>query len=240
MKIKKLFCLCFVPLVLGSLSGCGSKKTTSSEDVELPSSSEEEEQPPKTNDPIPSDANLPTEIQYYDEPGVQIHYQRTKPGYIEWGLWIWSEGRDGAEYTFNYQDDYGTIAYYPMSLFGNPHTLGFIVKQLFEYAGDGNWKKDYDPDRFIDFDMLTKDEHDVYHVYLVSGKGSIFTNPQKTETMCGVNICQFNTSSLIRIEANNPLKEVIKIQLQTILIDGIVMKFLPLTELNILKHNVMI
>lgn len=206
MKINKLFYLCLLPLVLGSLTGCSkSEAPSSTEDSELTSS---EEEPPKGNDPLPSDANLPTEIQYYEEPGVQIHYQRTKPGYIEWGLWIWSEGRDGAEYKFNYQDDYGTIAYYPMSLFGNPHSLGFIVKQLFEYAGDGNWKKDYDPDRFIDFDMLTKDDHDVYHVYLVSGKGSIYTNAAKTDTMCGVNICQFSTNSMIRIEANNPLKEV--------------------------------
>ena len=204
---NKLFYLCLLPLVLGSLSGCSKGETQPSENSEQPSSSEPDPEP-KGSEPLPSDAGFPTTINYYDEPGVQIHYQRTKPGYIEWGLWIWSEGRDGAEYKFNYQDDYGTIAYYPLSLFGNPHSLGFIVKQLFEYAGDGNWKKDYDPDRFLDFDMLEKDEHDVYHVYLVSGKGSIYTNPQKTETMCGVNICQFNTASIIRIEANNPLSEV--------------------------------
>ena len=207
MKSKKLFYLCLLPLVIGSLTGCSKSEAPSSNDDSQPSSSEEE-QPPKTVDPIPSDANFPTEIDYYDEPGVQIHYQRTKPGYIEWGLWIWSEGRDGAEYKFNYQDDYGTIAYYPLSLFGNPSSLGFIVKQLFEYAGDGNWKKDFNDDRFIDFDMLSKDEHDNYHVYLVSGKGAIYTNSEKTETMCGVNVCQFTNTKTIKIEANNPLKSV--------------------------------
>lgn len=202
----KLFYLCLLPLLIGTLSGCGKKVSSTSESEQESSSSEEE--PPKSSDPLPSDANLPTEIDYLGEPGVQIHYQRTKPGYIEWGLWIWSEGRDGAEYEFNYQDDFGTIAYYPLSLFGNPSSLGFIVKRLFKYAGDGNWTKDYNDDRFLDFDMLEKDEHDIYHVYLLSGKGSIYTDPEKKNTMCGVNVCQFTNSKTIRIEANNPLKEV--------------------------------
>ena len=114
----KLFYLCLLPLLIGTLSGCGKKVSSTSESEQESSSSEEE--PPKSSDPLPSDANLPTEIDYLGEPGVQIHYQRTKPGYIEWGLWIWSEGRDGAEYEFNYKDDFGTIAYYPLSLFGNP------------------------------------------------------------------------------------------------------------------------
>ena len=200
MKTNKIFYLCLLPLVFSALTGCKNNSKGPSEE-----SSEEE---PKGAEPIPSDANLPTTISYLDEPGVQIHYQRTKPGYIEWGLWLWSEGKDGAEYEFNYQDDYGTIAYYPLSMFGNPHSLGFIVKKLFKYAGDGNWTKDFDSDRFIDFDMLEKDEHDIYHVYLLSGKSPVYVNPEKTNTMCGVNICQFFNTKTINIEANNKLKSV--------------------------------
>ena len=198
MKIKKLAPLFILPLVFTSLIGCDRTGKDSGDDSGSTPSTE----------PLPSDAGLPTTISYLSEPGVQIHYQRTKPGYIEWGLWMWSEGKDGSEYKFNYQDDYGTIAYYPLSMFGNPSSLGFIVKKLFEYAGDGVWTKDYDSDRFIDFDMLQKDEHDIYHVYLVSNKGSVYTVPDKSQTMCGVNLCQFENSKTIKVEANNPLKQV--------------------------------
>ena len=198
MKSRKLLPLLGLPLLFSVLTGCVNNN---------------EEEPPEpgpgpSGDPLPSDANLPTTISYLDEPGVQIHYQRTKPGYGDWGLWLWSEGKDGSEYEFNYQDDYGTIAYYPLSMFGNPHSLGFIVKKLFKVAGDGNWIKDYDSDRFIDFDMLTADAHDIYHIYLVSNKASVYTVPDKSQTMCGVNICQFENSRNIKIEANNPLSDV--------------------------------
>ena len=196
---RKLLLIFAIPLLFTSLTGCKGKGNTSSTD---------DEEDKSGTDGLPSDANLPTTISYLDEPGVQIHYQRTKPGYAEWGLWLWSEGKDGSEYEFNYQDDYGTIAYYPLSMFGNPHSLGFIVKKLFKAAGDGNWIKDYDSDRFIDFDMLEADDHDIYHVYLVSGKGSVYTVADKSQTMCGVNLCQFETSKTIKIEANNPLKSV--------------------------------
>lgn len=199
MKSRKLLLACALPLLLSSLAGCVGKKEDTPPEPEPPGPSGE---------PLPSDANLPTTISYLDEPGVQIHYQRTKPGYADWGLWLWSEGKDGSEYEFNYQDDYGTIAYYPLSMFGNPHSLGFIVKKLFKVAGDGNWIKDYNSDRFIDFDMLEADDHDIYHVYLVSNKAAVYTVPDKSATMCGVNICQFETSKNIKIEANNPLKDV--------------------------------
>ena len=73
MKANKLFYLCLLPLMISSLSGCNKGNNSSpTED----SSSEEEQ--PKGGDPLPSDANLPTTISYLDEPGVQIHYQRTK------------------------------------------------------------------------------------------------------------------------------------------------------------------
>ena len=202
MKSRKLLSFLALPLLISALGGCKSKEQQSEPE------SESEDPGPGMVEPYPSDANLPTTISYLDELGVQIHYQRTKPGYADWGLWLWSEGRDGSEYEFNYQDDYGTIAYFPLSLFGNPHSLGFIVKKLFKAAGDGNWVKDYDSDRFIDFDMLQADEHDIYHVYLVSGKGSVYTIPDKSQTMCGVNLCQFDNSKNIKIEANNPLKDV--------------------------------
>lgn len=217
-KRKLLLTTAMIGLILTSCGGKKKSEPTPTPSGE-PSQSGEPTPTPSQTKPaeewLPSDANYPTEIQYLGEPGVQIHYQRKEPGYKEWGLWIWSEGKDGAEYEFNYQDDFGTIAYYPLSTFGNVHSLGFIVKKLFAYTG-GGWTKDYNDDRFIDFDMLEKDEHDIYHVYLSSKKAAIYVDEAKTATMCAVNVCQFDTSKKITVKGNNNLKEV------KLMVDGVI------------------
>lgn len=175
------------------LTGCGGDSTPESD-------------PPKPVDPfvpIANDSGLPALTSFYDEPSVEIHYQRNKGSYKDWGLWIWAEGKDGAEYKFNYSDDYGVIAYYKMADFGNPKSLGFIVKKLFEVAGDGVWEKDYQSDRFMDSDMLQIDQNNVYHVYLRSGTGSVYTDKERTKVMNAVKTCQFETKSKILVETNN-------------------------------------
>ena len=161
------------------------------------------------NAPIANDSGLPITIEYLDEPGFQIHYQRTEGSYKPWGLWLWSDNAAGAEYQFNYSDDYGVLAYYPISQFGEVSSVGMIVKQLFSYAGDNEWVKDYPNDRFIDFDMLEKDSHDIYHVYIRNSSGHIFTDAARTHQMNAVKQCQFDNATKITVTGNNKLSSVV-------------------------------
>ena len=156
----------------------------------------------------PQRLQLPTDLPPYEEPTIQIHYYRDDAEYSKWGLWMWAEGKEGAEYEFNYQDSYGAIAYLPLSTFNNAHTIGFIVKELFSSAGSGVWKKDGESDRFLDIDMLIPDENDSYNVYLVKGSISVYTDKERTSTVKAVKTCQFNDSQNITVVGNNPLKNV--------------------------------
>ncbi len=186
-------------VMLLGISGCSSSGNESKEESNSGS---------KAATPIENDSDLPTTISYLDEPAMAIHYQRTSGSYKDWDLWMWSEGLDGAEYTFNYADDYGIIAYYPMSMFGSPSSIGFIVKQLFSVSGDGNWKKDYDSDRFLDFDVLKMDEHQTYNCYLLEKKGSVYTDSARENVMDAVSLCEFTNAKTIEVTANKKLKDV--------------------------------
>ena len=158
-----------------------------------------------------NDSGLPTNITYLDEPGIQIHYKRTSGSYKEWALWLWAEGKDGAEYTFNYSDDYGVIAYYPLSYFGNPTSLGFIVKTYSVAAGGDMWgdkvKKDCEEDRFMDRTMLTPDEHQVYHCYLGMQNPNVYTDKEWKHVMNAVKTCEFVNSTSITVQTNNPIEK---------------------------------
>ncbi len=117
------------------------------------------------------DVTLPTEIPPLYEDSVQIHYQRSDNTYLNWELWLWTPNSDGATYNFNYQDDFGLVASYALSTFGEnvaDSSLGFIIKKP-------NWAaKDVESDRFIEFSSLVKDKNGVYHVYLVSGDKNVY------------------------------------------------------------------
>lgn len=195
MKYIKIIGACALLAISSSLVGCNNKKSSSS----AQSSSQ-------GGGPIDNDSGLPTTITYLDEPGIQIHYQRDKESYKPWGLWMWSGKAAGAEYEFNYSDDYGVLAYYPVSQFGtNVSSVGFIVKQLFSYAGEGVWKKDVDQDRFMDLDILEKDEHDIYHIYIKNANSKIYTDPERTQQMDGVITCEFTDSSKIYAKSINSM-----------------------------------
>ena len=127
------------------------------------------------------DVDLPTEIPKLNEDSIQIHYGRKDNAYGSWTLWLWDpEGTDdGLEDDFNYQDDYGVVASYPLSHFGNAGLarLGFIVKMK------GNWTKDgTDSDRFANFSLLKKDENNVYHIYLYGDDENIYATADRIIT----------------------------------------------------------
>lgn len=125
------------------------------------------------------DVDLPTEIPAFGEDSVQIHYQRDDNTYSKWALWLWDpEGDDdGLEDDFNYQDDYGVIAAYPLSKFGalSGGRLGIIIKS----KGSWNAKDGTDADRFIVFGELKKDENGVYHIYLAGDDENMYKTSEK-------------------------------------------------------------
>ena len=104
--------------------------------------------------------------------GIYIHYYRKDGKYTGWNLWLWEGGKDGAQFDFNYKDDWGVIAAYPLSTWTSPlvNQLGFIVRK-------GEWEsKDVDSDRFVDFSLYEKDDNGIYHIYLKTADPNIYLN----------------------------------------------------------------
>lgn len=184
-SFKKLSLVCL--LAVTALVGCGGNDN-------VPSSSASESKPSSVTSSKPTgerDIDYPREIPLLGEDSIQIHYQREDNKYKKWALWMWDNIVGvGFHYAFNYQDDYGVIASYPLSTFGTDPSsskLGFIVK-----IGDNDtWSgKDVDDDRFIDFSNLEKDENGVYHVYIVSGDKNVYINSEKKEVEA-ITTCKF-------------------------------------------------
>ncbi len=185
--------------------------------VPLTSCSDETDETSTSEDPITtttSEVNdgpyggLPTEITYLNEPAIMIHYQRTNhTGYENWALWLWeNNGSDGAEYAFNYSDDFGVIAYYALSELGEDlpnNELGFIVKTV------GTWdSKDVSDDRFVDFDALEIDSNQIYHIYLLQGDSVIYTDDSLTYADA-IDYVRFNSAlTTITASANKTLSHI--------------------------------
>ncbi len=181
-KYKRFLCLLLASLMVFSLFGCTPKG-------------------PAYPD---RDVDLPTEIVTMDEDSIQIHYQREDNKYDKWTLWLWDPDGvdDNEENDFNYQDDYGVIAHYPLSLFGDlsSNRLGIIVKTK------GSWTKDgTEADRFIDFSTLTKDENNVYHIYLAGDDPNLYTTAEKIITD-SINISTFYNEELVYVVCSNPIE----------------------------------
>ena len=152
------------------------------------------------------DVSLPTEIPLYGEDSVQIHYLRKDGKYAPWSLWLWSEGKDGARYEFNYEDEVGVVASYTLSeLSVDPLTgdLGFIVAKNPGTTWDG---KDTDGDRFIDFDSITKDENGVYHVYIFSSDANVYTSPDKI-IADKIDDLYFKDQNTVTCSCSNPISK---------------------------------
>ena len=205
MKNLKVFSVAMLLAISAVSIACNKKK-----DVEPTPEKTPTQQEVNGKDPIVNDSGLPTIINYNNEPSVMIHYQRYKGSYLPWGLWLWSAGLEGNEYKFNYADDYGVIAYYPLSQFNNPTSLGFIVKQLFSYAGDGKWvKDDISSDRFMDIDMLQMDDNKCYNVYLSNTQAGVYTDKARSKVMKAVKYCEFVNPTTIALEANDKIDRVV-------------------------------
>ncbi|MCR5067816.1 MAG: type I pullulanase [Erysipelotrichaceae bacterium] len=150
------------------------------------------------------DVQYGTTLPQLGEDAVAIHYQRSDNKYDPWTLWLWDPAGndDGLEDDFNYQDDYGVIAFYPLSHFGDLSAgmLGLIVKTK------GSWTKDgTESDRFINFASLKKDDNNIYHVYLAGGDEHMYTTPDKVITDEIISV-RFNDEKNIFISCSNPIE----------------------------------
>ena len=179
-----------ISLILSSLllAGCGS--TTPTDDGETQYTPQ---------DISARGLNLPTEMPKMDEPSFQIHYRRSDNKYKDWGIWLWDPAGDdnGEVDKFNYQDDFGVTAYYPISYIGaNDNRIGFIIRKL------ADWTKDYGSDRFIDLSTMEKDENDCYKIYVFSGEGQIYSNPNKAMSDA-ITTCAFSDVETVKVETTN-------------------------------------
>lgn len=112
--------------------------------------------------------------------GFVIHFDlptKRDDGSYKYNLWLWETGKDGADFQFNGEDDYGVYAQYTWeetSTTLEANGLGFIVKE--NKVWDESPAKDVESDRFIDFASLELDSNGYYHVWLKTGDSKIYTD----------------------------------------------------------------
>ncbi|MGM9969711.1 MAG: type I pullulanase [Anaeroplasma sp.] len=114
-----------------------------------------------------------------EDVGFAIHYNKTTMigNKYRWNLWLWENGKNGADYQFNETDSYGLVARYKFSQFSSNiknNGLGFIIKENKAWAESP--AKDTDSDRFIDFNKLERDIYGYYNIYLKNGDKAIYIN----------------------------------------------------------------
>ena len=86
---------------------------------------------------------------------VKIHYNRYNSDYDGWNLWVWekdSQGfeEDGAQYSFDKQDEYGRYAEFYIEKDKNLTDLGIRINR-------NNWQeKDIDMNRYISMDDINE------------------------------------------------------------------------------------
>ena len=198
MKRKSLFLI--MPALL-ALAAC--KPDTPKQSTEVPSSSVPGDYHYVPQDISARDVDVPTTVPDFGEPSIQIHYRRESNSYAGWGLWLWDPAGDddGEVDTFNYQDDFGVTAAYPISKFGacSERRIGFIIRKL------DSWTKDGDADRFILFDVVREDAKQIRHVYIFSGDMNIYSSPNK-ELADRIDLAQFASDRLINVKVSNAPK----------------------------------
>ena len=193
MKQLKIFIVLLLAFaMLFTIVACNTNVETQTDKVET------------TKAPAKIDIDYPKDIQYNGEDSVAIHYIRKDNKYSTWCLWLWDpQGTDDSvEDVFNYQDEDGVIAYYPLSKFGDLSSgkLGIIIKKV------GSWTKDgTENDRFIEFSKFTKDANKVYHVYFFGGDAGIYQTKDKT-MVDSIESAIFDNEKTISVSCSNNIK----------------------------------
>ena len=150
-------------------------------------------------------ATLPSVTEYLDEDSVMIHYKRSDSQYTVWSLWLWAANADGAKYDFNYQDDFGAIAYYPLSRFSlnTSGTLGFIIAKNPGTTWDA---KDTNDDRFLDFTTFKQDENKIFHVYIFQNDKNVYATSDK-KILDDITSLSFKTRTKVSLTTTNPINK---------------------------------
>jgi pullulanase len=187
-----LFVLCGLVLAGCNTGSNVSSQTTSSSDATC----SEENLATSLTDQTTKDVSLPNLPTSFSVQTVVFHYRRSDATYTGWKLWLWVGSAAGADFQFNYQDNFGVAAAYPLSSFTGAQTSGisFIVKK-------GEWEaKDPDGDRKASIAGLTQSSG-AYNLYLMSGDSSIYTTPTLSQND-EIKKATFKDSKTITFETN--------------------------------------
>ena len=101
------------------------------------------------------DRVLPTEKEAVEKIKIKIHYSRYNKDYDGWNIWLWEKDRlssekEGREYYFTGEDDYGKYAEFYKGKSEGLTQLGIIIKR-------NNWeKRDIYINRYIDVTRLNE------------------------------------------------------------------------------------
>lgn len=131
---------------------------------------------------------------------VTFHYQRNDDNYTDWNLWVWADGKDGAQQDFTSSDDFGKIAQFDMDVTG-VDKVGFIVRK-------GEWAaKDTDSDRYF---LTSKAENGNIDIYVLQGQVEFgyteaeLTAPRiKSATMVSTTQIDFTLSQEANLSASD-------------------------------------
>lgn len=187
--------LIFSLVALLSLSSCGDDPSTTSSDT-------------LTSDDTTQTTSYPydfVEPPTYDEDTLQIHYHRDDMTYDGWDAWLWTEGKDGAAYSFNGFDEFGAISAIPLesTFSADIDEIFFIIRQ----GGDDWTAKDYDSDQSFLLSNFVKDENNIYHVYIVSGWAGTYESADVIST-ANITRATFFDAKTVVVNANLDFTEV--------------------------------
>lgn len=136
----------------------------------------------------------PAAVSAAEDVTLVVHYHRFDGAYEGWNLWLWPEGGDGAAYSFEGTDDFGSYAETKFS--DSLSAVGIIVRL-------NDWeKKDYESDRYID---MSKAADGTLHIYLVQGDGTIYYDRNEVDLSAQFLSASFPTAKEIEFTVTVPV-----------------------------------
>lgn len=193
--------LIFSLVALLSLSSCGDDPSTTNSDTGTSDVTETSSSTSHTESFPYEFVEPPT----YDEDTLQIHYHRDDMDYSDWDAWLWTEGKEGAAYSFNGFDEFGAISAIPLetTFTADIDEIFFIIRQ----GGDAWTAKDYDADQSFLLSDFVKDENNIYHVYIVSGWAGTYESADVITTANITRATFFDVKTVV-VNANLDFTEV--------------------------------